>query len=60
VTSASERAWAVFPVGSSREYNLPRELTIVLARGEGATVWGRRHPAVSGGRPRDASRRLPL
>src|SRR3989441_8322079 len=39
VATASERSWAVFPAGSPGEYNLPRELTIVLARGEGATVW---------------------
>ena len=39
MTSAADRSWAVFPAGSPGEYNLPRELTIVLARGEGATVW---------------------
>ena len=39
MATASERSWAVFPAGSPGEYNLPRELTIVLARGEGATVW---------------------
>jgi glutamate-1-semialdehyde 2,1-aminomutase len=39
MSTASERAWAVFPAGSPGEYNLPRELTVVLARGEGATVW---------------------
>jgi glutamate-1-semialdehyde 2,1-aminomutase len=39
VTSAADRSWAVFPAGSPGEYDLPRELTIVLARGEGATVW---------------------
>jgi glutamate-1-semialdehyde 2,1-aminomutase len=37
--SASDRSWAVFPAGSLGEYNLPRDLSIVLARGEGATVW---------------------
>jgi glutamate-1-semialdehyde 2,1-aminomutase len=39
VTSAADRSWAIFPAGSPGEYNLPRELTIVLARGRGATVW---------------------
>jgi glutamate-1-semialdehyde 2,1-aminomutase len=39
VSTASDRAWALFPAGSLGEYNLPRELTVVLARGEGATVW---------------------
>jgi glutamate-1-semialdehyde 2,1-aminomutase len=37
--SASDRSWAVFPAGSLGEYNLPRELSVVLARGEGASVW---------------------
>ena len=39
MTSAADRSWAIFPAGSPGEYNLPRELTIVLARGDGATVW---------------------
>ena len=39
MTSAADRSWAIFPAGSPGEYNLPRELTIVLARGAGATVW---------------------
>jgi glutamate-1-semialdehyde 2,1-aminomutase len=39
VASAADRSWAVFPAGSQGEYDLPRELTLVLARGEGATVW---------------------
>jgi glutamate-1-semialdehyde 2,1-aminomutase len=39
VPSNAERAWALFPAGSPGEYNLPRELTLVLAHGEGATVW---------------------
>ena len=39
MTSAVDRSWAIFPAGSPGEYNLPRELTIVLARGAGATVW---------------------
>jgi glutamate-1-semialdehyde 2,1-aminomutase len=37
--SAPKRAWALFPGGSLGEYNLPRELTVVLARGEGVWVW---------------------
>ena len=39
MSTPSERAWALFPAGSPGEYNLPRELTVVLARGQGATVW---------------------
>ena len=39
MSSPSDRAWALFPAGSPGEYNLPRELTVVLARGQGATVW---------------------
>ena len=39
MSSPSDRAWALFPAGSPGEYNLPRELTVVLARGRGATVW---------------------
>jgi glutamate-1-semialdehyde 2,1-aminomutase len=35
----AQRALAVFPAGSSGEYNLPPELATVLARGEGALVW---------------------
>jgi glutamate-1-semialdehyde 2,1-aminomutase len=37
--SASQRSLAVFPGGSLGEYNLPPELAVVLARGEGAAVW---------------------
>lgn len=33
------RSWRVFPGGSLGEYNLPRELAIVLARGRGARVY---------------------
>ncbi|MEW6261773.1 MAG: aspartate aminotransferase family protein [Thermodesulfobacteriota bacterium] len=33
------RSWAVFPGGSLGEYNLPRELSVVLVRGQGAHVW---------------------
>ncbi len=39
MATPAERAWAVFPGGSLGEYNLPAGLTVVLARGEGATVW---------------------
>ncbi|MBI2002204.1 MAG: aminotransferase class III-fold pyridoxal phosphate-dependent enzyme [candidate division NC10 bacterium] len=35
----SERSLAVFPAGSSGEYNLPPDLVTVLVRGEGAAVW---------------------
>jgi glutamate-1-semialdehyde 2,1-aminomutase len=38
VTRAA-RSLAVFPGGSLGEYNLPPELSVVLARGEGAAVW---------------------
>ena len=34
-----QRSWQVFPGGSLGEYNLPKELSIVLARGEGARVF---------------------
>src|SRR5262245_22325572 len=37
--SPSERSLAVFPGGSLGEYDLPSDLAIVLARGEGAHVW---------------------
>jgi glutamate-1-semialdehyde 2,1-aminomutase len=39
VTSAVRRSLAVFPGGSLGEYDLPPELAVVLARGEGAHVW---------------------
>jgi glutamate-1-semialdehyde 2,1-aminomutase len=39
VTRAAERSLAIFPGGSLGEYNLPADLALVLARGEGATVW---------------------
>ena len=41
-TSAGDwagRSWKVFPGGSLGEYNLPRELSIVLERGEGPRVY---------------------
>ncbi len=37
--SASARSWSVFPAGSNGEFNLPRELSIVIARGEGCRLW---------------------
>ncbi len=37
--STSDRSWAVSPAGSLGEYNLPRDLAVVLARGEGTNVW---------------------
>jgi len=39
MASAPERSLAVFPGGSLGEYDLPGDLAVVLARGEGATVW---------------------
>jgi glutamate-1-semialdehyde 2,1-aminomutase len=33
------RSWNVFPGGSLGEYNLPRELSIVLSRGQGPRVY---------------------
>ncbi|MBI3709446.1 MAG: aspartate aminotransferase family protein [Proteobacteria bacterium] len=33
------RAQAVFPAGSNGEFNLPPELAIVIARGEGCRLW---------------------
>ncbi len=35
----SERAQSVFPAGSNGEFNLPPELSIVIARGEGCRLW---------------------
>src|SRR5918994_3518543 len=34
-----KRSLRVFPGGSLGEYNLPPEMAVVLARGEGAAVW---------------------
>ncbi len=36
---AAARAQAVFPAGSNGEFNLPPELAIVVARGEGCRLW---------------------
>ncbi len=33
------RSWKVFPGGSLGEYNLPRELSVVLTRGQGSKVY---------------------
>jgi len=38
-SSAAARSWNVFPAGSNGEFNLPRELSIVIARGEGSRLW---------------------
>ena len=35
----ARRSWEVFPGGSLGEYNLPRELSVVLTRGQGARVY---------------------
>jgi glutamate-1-semialdehyde 2,1-aminomutase len=37
--SPAARAWSVFPGGSNGEFNLPRELSIVIVRGEGSRLW---------------------
>ena len=39
MSDAAARARALFPGGSLGEYNLPPDLSTVLVRGEGATVW---------------------
>jgi glutamate-1-semialdehyde 2,1-aminomutase len=39
MTSPTERAQAVFPAGSHGEFNLPPELAIVIARGQGCELW---------------------
>src|SRR5688572_10634523 len=38
-----QRSLRVFPGGSLGEYNLPPDMAVVLARGEGATVWDAEH-----------------
>lgn len=35
----SERSRAVFPAGSNGEFNLPPDLSMVIARGEGCRLW---------------------
>jgi len=35
----AQRSWEVFPAGSLGEYNLPRELSVVLSHGKGARVY---------------------
>ena len=39
MTSPAQRAQAAFPAGSNGEFNLPPELSIVIARGEGCLLW---------------------
>jgi len=39
MTTPAQRAQAVFPAGSHGEFNLPPELAIVIARGEGCRLW---------------------
>lgn len=39
VPSAAERSLGIFPGGSLGEYDLPPDLAVVLARGQGVTVW---------------------
>jgi glutamate-1-semialdehyde 2,1-aminomutase len=38
-SSDAERSLAVFPAGSNGEFNLPPELTMVVARGAGCELW---------------------
>jgi glutamate-1-semialdehyde 2,1-aminomutase len=35
----SERAWNAFPAGGNGEFNLPADLTPVIARGDGCELW---------------------
>lgn len=37
--AARSRQWSAFPAGSNGEFNLPRELSIVIARGVGSRLW---------------------
>lgn len=37
--SLRERSVAAFPAGSNGEFNLPTDMAIVLARGNGCEVW---------------------
>ena len=39
MTSPRARAQAVFPAGSNGEFNLPPELSMVIARGDGCRLW---------------------
>jgi glutamate-1-semialdehyde 2,1-aminomutase len=39
MTSARQRSLAAFPGGSNGEFNLPPELAMVIARGEGCHLW---------------------
>lgn len=37
--AARRRQWSVFPAGSNGEFNLPRELSIIVERGQGCRLW---------------------
>ena len=39
MTNPAQRAQSAFPAGSNGEFNLPPELSIVIARGEGCRLW---------------------
>ncbi|MFP6730605.1 MAG: aminotransferase class III-fold pyridoxal phosphate-dependent enzyme [Alphaproteobacteria bacterium] len=39
MTSLGERSLAAFPAGSNGEFDLPPELAMVIARGEGCRLW---------------------
>jgi len=39
VTNLRERSLELFPAGSNGEFNLPEELSIVIARGQGCELW---------------------
>ena len=39
MTTATERSLQVFPAGSNGEFDLPPELSMVISRGEGCTLW---------------------
>ena len=39
MTSLAERSLAVFPAGSNGEFDLPPELAMVIARGDGCRLW---------------------
>ena len=39
MTSLRARAQAAFPAGSNGEFNLPPELSMVIARGDGCRLW---------------------
>lgn len=39
MTTPAQRSQDVFPAGSNGEFNLPAELSLVIARGEGCRLW---------------------